>query len=99
MVRVYLNNGTLYKFKKVRPNFADGNIYIPYDDIVYKEELKNIYKVVKKIKGYDKLEQVLYRGYLLKRGIAVEVTKEVKVNKKGFIINGEVKVNGEIKLW
>ena len=59
MVRVYLNNGTLYKFKKVRPNFADGNIYIPYDDIVYKEELKNIYKVVKKIKGYDKLEQVL----------------------------------------
>ena len=65
MVRVYLNNGTLYKFKKVRPNLADGNIYIPYDDIVYKEELKNIYKVVKKIKGYDKLERVLYRGYLL----------------------------------
>lgn len=87
MIRVYLNNGLLYKFKKVRPKFENGNIYIEYKDVTYEEELKNIYKVVEKIKGYDRLERVFYRGYLLKRNIVINVVREIVVNKKGEIKN------------
>ena len=49
MLNVYLNNGTLFKFKKGKPLFENGKFYITYGNIIYQKELKNVHKVVEKI--------------------------------------------------
>ena len=85
MLNVYLNNGTLFKFKKGKPLFENGKFYIMYQDILYERELKNVYKVVEVMEDDNSLQRELYRGYLLKRGVEVQTTAECSINKKGEI--------------
>ena len=85
MLNVYLNNGTLFKFKKGKPLFENGKFYIMYQDILYERELKNVYKVVEVMEDCNSLQRELYRGYLLKRGVEVQTTAECSINKKGEI--------------
>ena len=85
MLNVYLNNGTLFKFKKGKPLFENGKFYIMYQDILYEQELKNVYKVVEVMEDDNSLQRELYRGYLLKRGVEVQTTAECSINKKGEI--------------
>ena len=85
MLNVYLNNGTLFKFKKGKPLFENGKFYIMYQDFLYEQELKNVYKVVEVMEDCNSLQRELYRGYLLKRGVEVQTTAECSINKKGEI--------------
>ena len=85
MLNVYLNNGTLFKFKKGKPLFENGKFYIMYQDILYEQELKNVYKVAEVMEDDNSLQRDLYRGYLLKRGVEVQTTAECSINKKGEI--------------
>ena len=85
MLNVYLNNGTLFKFKKGKPLFENGKFYITYQYMLYEQELKNVYKVVEVMEDDNSLQRDLYRGYLLKRGVEVTVKAECSINKKGEI--------------
>ena len=85
MLNVYLNNGTLFKFRKGKPLFENGKFYITYQDMLYEQELKNVYKVVEVMEDCNSLQRELYRGYLLKRGVEVQTTAECSINKKGEI--------------
>ena len=85
MLNVYLNNGTLFKFKKGKPLFENGKFYIMYQDILYERELKNVYKVVEVMEDCNSLQRELYRGYLLKRGVEVQTTAECSINGTGEI--------------
>ena len=85
MLNVYLNNGTLFKFKKGKPLFENGKFYIMYQDILYEQELKNVYKVVEVMEDCNSLQRELYRGYLLKRGVEVQTTAECSINGTGEI--------------
>ena len=49
MIKVHLNSGTLYKFKKGKVTFGKEHLYVTYDNIIYQKELKNVHKVVEKI--------------------------------------------------
>ena len=86
MIKVHLNSGTLYKFKKGKVTFGKEHVYITYDNITYQKELKHVHKVVEKIKGFEGIGILLYRGYTSRRGIAVAVLEEITVNKKGKVI-------------
>ena len=86
MLNVYLNSGALYKFKKGKVTFGNEHLYVTYDNIIYQKELKNVHKVVEKIKGIEGIGILLYRGYTSRRGIAVAVVEEITVNKKGKVI-------------
>ena len=86
MLNVYLNSGALYKFKKGKVTFGKEHLYITYGNIIYQKELKNVHKVVEKIKGIEGIGILLYRGYTSRRGIAVAVVEEITVNKKGKVI-------------
>ena len=46
MIKVYLNNGTLLKFRKGKTLIENGKFYITYQDFLYEQELKNVYKAV-----------------------------------------------------
>ena len=85
MIKVYLNNGTVYTFKKGKPLFENGNLHVEYIDFIYRQELKNVYKVVEYMEDCSSLERELYRGEILKRGIVVNVVREATINKKGEI--------------
>ena len=85
MLNVYLNNGILFKFKKGKPLFENGKFYIMYQDILYEQELKNVYKVAEVMEDDNSLQRDLYRGYLLKLGVEVQTTAECSINKKGEI--------------
>ena len=85
MIKVYLNSGTLYKFKKGKVTFENGKFYITYQDMLYEQELKNVYKVVEVMEDCNSLQRELYRGEILKRGIEVNVVREAIINKKGEI--------------
>ena len=85
MIKVYLNNGTLLKFRKGKTLFENGKFYITYQDMLYEQELKNVYKVVEVMEDCNSLQRELYRGEILKRGIEVNVVREATINKKGEI--------------
>ena len=85
MIKVHLNNGTVYKFKKGNPLFVNGKFYITYQDFLYEQELKNVYKVVEVMEDCNSLQRELYRGEILKRGIEVNVVREAIINKEGEI--------------
>ena len=80
MLNVYLNNGTLFKFKKGKVTFGKEHLYITYGNIIYHKELKNVYKVVEVMEDCNSLQRELYRGYLLKRGVEVQTTAECSIN-------------------
>ena len=86
MIKVHLNNGNLIIFEKAKATFGKEHVYITYDNITYQKELKNVHKVVEKIKGIEGIGILLYRGYTSRRGIAVAVVEEITVNKKGKVI-------------
>ena len=90
MIKVYLNNGTLLKFRKGKTLFENGKFYITYQDMLYEQELKNVYKVVEKIKRIEGIGILLYRGYTSRRGIAVAIVEEITVNKKGEVIDDSI---------
>ena len=90
MIKVHLNSGALCKFKKGKVTFGKEHVYITYDNITYQKELKNVHKVVEKIKGIEGIGILLYRGYTSRRGIAVAVVEEITVNKKGKIIDESI---------
>ena len=85
MIKVYLNSGNLIIFEKGKVTFGKEHVYITYDNIIYQRELKNVYKVVEVMEDCNSLQRELYRGYLLKRGIEVNVVREATINKKGEI--------------
>ena len=85
MIKVYLNNGTLLKFRKGKTLFEKGKFYITYQDMLYEQELKNVYKVVEVMEDCNSLQRELYRGYLLKRGVEVQTTAECSINGTGEI--------------
>ena len=85
MIKVHLNSGTLYKFKKGKVTFGKEHLYVTYDNITYQKELKNVYKVVEVMEDCNSLQRELYRGEILKRGIEVNVVREATINKKGEI--------------
>ena len=87
MIKVLLNNGTLLKFEECKYILNDGHLEIKYlnindFDIVYKVELKKVYRIAESIKGCTSLERVLYRGYLLKRGIDIKVKIESIIDEE-----------------
>ena len=87
MIKVLLNNGTLLKFEECKYILNDGYLEIKYlnindFDIVYKVELKKVYRIAESIKGCTSLERVLYRGYLLKRGIDIKVKIESIIDEE-----------------
>ena len=85
MIKVHLNSGALYKFKKGKVTFGKEHIYITYGNIIYQKELKNVYKVVEVMEDCNSLQRELYRGEILKRGIEVNVVREATINKEGEI--------------
>ena len=85
MIKVYLNSGNLIIFEKGKVTFGKEHLYITYGNIIYQRELKNVYKVVEVMEDCNSLQRELYRGYLLKRGIEVNVVREATINKKGEI--------------
>ena len=85
MIKVHLNSGALYKFKKGKVTFGKEHLYITYGNIIYQRELKNVYKVVEVMEDCNSLQRELYRGEILKRGIEVNVVREATINKKGEI--------------
>ena len=85
MIKVHLNSGALYKFKKGKVTFGKEHLYITYDNIVYHKELKNVHKVVEVMEDCNSLQRDLYRGYLLKRGVEVQTTAECSINGTGVI--------------
>ena len=85
MLNVYLNNGTLFKFKKGKPLFENGKFYITYQYMLYEQELKNVYKVVEVMEDDNSLQRTIYRGYLLKRVVEVQTTAECSINGTGEI--------------
>lgn len=86
MVKVYLNNGTVYTFKKGKPLFENGKLFINFNPTLnhnfdYQKELKEVYKVEECTCKNEK--RLIYRGYLLKRGVEVQTTAECSINGTG----------------
>ena len=85
MIKVHLNSGALCKFKKGNPLFVNGKLFVEYRNVIYRQELKNVYEVVEVMEDCNSLQRELYRGEILKRGIEVNVVREATINKKGEI--------------
>ena len=85
MIKVHLNSGNLIIFEKGKVTFGKEHLYITYGNIIYQRELKNVYKVVEVMEDCNSLQRELYRGYLLKRGIEVNVVREAIINKEGEV--------------
>ena len=91
MLSVYLNNGTVYTFKKGKPLFENGKLFINFNPTLnhnfdYQKELKEVYKVEEgtcKNEDGTCTQRLIYRGYLLKRGIEVPTTAECSMNETG----------------
>ena len=89
MIKVHLNSGTLYKFKKGKVTFGKEHLYVTYDNIIYQKDLKEVYKVEECTCRNEACiaitQRIIYRGYLLKRGVEVQTTAECSINGTGEI--------------
>ena len=89
MIKVHLNSGALYKFKKGKVTFGKEHLYITYDNIIYQKDLKEVYKVEECTCRNEACiaitQRTIYRGYLLKRGVEVQTTAECSINGTGEI--------------
>ena len=87
MIKVHLNSGALCKFKKGKVTFGKEHLYITYDNIIYQKQLKEVYKVEECTCRNEACiaitQRIIYRGYLLKRGVEVQTTAECSINEKG----------------
>ena len=87
MLNVYLNNGTLFKFKKAKATFQNGKLFVNLNPTLnhnfdYGKQLKEVYKV-EEWTCRNENWVAIYRGELLKRGVEVTVKAECSMNEKG----------------
>ena len=84
MLNIYLNNGNLIIFEKGKVTFGKEHLYITYDNIIYQKDLKEVYKVEECTCRNEACiaitQRIIYRGYLLKRGVEVQTTAECRIN-------------------
>ena len=94
MLNVYLNNGNLIIFEKAKATFENGKLFVDSNPTLnhnfdYEKDLKEVYKVEECTCRNEACiaitRRIIYRGYLLKRGVEVQTTAECSINKKGEI--------------
>ena len=91
MLNVYLNNGNLIIFEKAKATFKNGKLFVDSNPTLnhnfdYEKDLKEVYKVEEgtcKNEEGTCTQRLIYRGYLLKRGIEVPTTAECSMNEMG----------------
>ena len=88
MISVYLNNGNLIIFEKAKATFENGKLFVDSNltlnhNFDYEKDLKEVYKVEECT--YRNEACIIYRGYLLKRGVEVQTTAECSINGTGVI--------------
>ena len=92
MIKVYLNNGNLIIFEKAKATFENGKLFVDSNPTLnhnfdYEKELKEVYKVEECTCRNEACiaitQRLIYRGYLLKRGIEVPTTAEGYIDEKG----------------
>ena len=94
MIRVYLNNGNLIIFKTDKIIFKKGKLFVNLNPTLnhnfdYEKQLKEVYKVEEWTCRNENCiaitQRIIYRGYLLKRGVEVQTTAECSINGTGEI--------------
>ena len=94
MLNVYLNNGNLIIFEKAKATFENGKLHINLNPTLnhnfdYEKDLKEVYKVEECTCRNEACiaitQRIIYRGYLLKRGVEVQTTAECSINGTGEI--------------
>ena len=94
MLNAYLNNGNLIIFEKAKATFENGKLFVDSNPTLnhnfeYEKDLKEVYKVEECTCRNENCiaitQRIIYRGYLLKRGVEVQTTAECSINKKGEI--------------
>ena len=88
MLKIYLNNGNLIIFKKAKATFENGKLFVDSNltlnhNFDYEKDLKEVYKVEECTRRNEAC--IIYRGYLLKRGVEVQTTAECSINGTGEI--------------
>ena len=92
MISVYLNNGNLIIFKTGKITFKKGKLFVNLNPTLnhnfdYEKQLKEVYKVeewtCRNENGVAITQRIIYRGYLLKRGVEVKVKSKSSMNEKG----------------
>ena len=88
MLKIYLNNGNLIIFKKAKATFENGKLFVDSNltlnhNFDYEKDLKEVYKVEESTRRNEAC--IIYRGYLLKRGVEVQTTAECSINGTGVI--------------
>ena len=88
MISVYLNNGNLIIFEKAKATFENGKLFVDSNltlnhNFDYEKDLKEVYKVEECTRRNEAC--IIYRGYLLKRGVEVQTTAECSINGTGVI--------------
>ena len=88
MLKIYLNNGNLIIFKKAKATFENGKLFVDSNltlnhNFDYEKDLKEVYKVEECTCRNEAC--IIYRGYLLKRGVEVQTTAECSINGTGVI--------------
>ena len=88
MISVYLNNGNLIIFEKAKATFENGKLFVDSNltlnhNFDYEKDLKEVYKVEECT--HRNVACIIYRGYLLKRGVEVQTTAECSINGTGEI--------------
>ena len=88
MLKIYLNNGNLIIFKKAKATFENGKLFVDSNPTLnhnfdYEKDLKEVYKVEESTRRNEAC--IIYRGYLLKRGVEVQTTAECSINGTGVI--------------
>ena len=94
MLNVYLNNGNLIIFKTDKIIFKKGKLFVDSNPTLnhnfeYEKDLKEVYKVEECTCRNEACiaitQRIIYRGYLLKRGVEVQTTAECSINGTGEI--------------
>ena len=94
MIKVHLNSGNLIIFEKAKATFENGKLFVDSNPTLnhnfdYEKDLKEVYKVEECTCRNEACiaitQRIIYRGYLLKRGVEVQTTAECSINKKGEI--------------
>ena len=88
MINVYLNNGNLIIFEKAKATFENGKLFVDSNPTLnhnfdYEKDLKEVYKVEECTCRNEAC--IIYRGYLLKRGVEVQTTAECRICERGEI--------------
>ena len=94
MIKVYLNNGNLIIFEKAKATFENGKLFVDSNPTLkhnfdYEKDLKEGYKVEECTCRNEACiaitQRIIYKGYLLKRGIKIQTTAECSINGTGEI--------------